>query len=150
MTDSYKKTLGTALNILAYAPCTLKTLCDKLKRKGYSAEDIKDCAEYLYKKGYINEKELLFRTVQTRAKKGYGKRRILAYLREKGFMPHVIEENFDAACGDIDFVMYCRERIRQTRSADPDKLLASLGRYGYEYTEIKKAIQEELSENEEV
>ncbi len=150
MTEDYKKTLNTALNILAYAPCTAKTLCDKLYRKGYAREDIKACVEYLYKKGYINEKELLIRTVQLRARRGYGKRRILAYLREKGFLGQVIDENFDAACEDIDFVRYCRERIRQMRTGDPDKILASLNRYGYEYTIIKQAIQEELSENEEV
>lgn len=149
MTDSEKKTLKTALNIVAYSPCTVRTLCDKLQRRGYDKNSIKSAVEYVYKNGYINEKELLFRTVALRAKQGYGKRRILMYLKQKSFLPEIIDDNFDDACAEVDFVAYCRARIRQMRTTSPDKILASLGRYGYEYSVIKQALREELDEETE-
>ncbi len=146
MTDPQKKAIKSALNIVAYAPCTVKGLCDKLLRKGYTKSEVKCAAEYLISKGYINETELLYRTVRLRAEQGYGRRRIYAYVRQKGFAPQIIDGHFDGACRKIDFVAYCRKRIRSAKTDDPDRLLASLGRYGYEYPVIKKALQEEINE----
>lgn len=146
MTDPEKKAIKSALNIVAYAPCTVKGLCDKLLRKGYTKSEVKCAAEYLISKGYINERELLLRTVRLRAEQGYGKRRIYAYVKQKGFAPQIIDGHFEKACREIDFVAYCRKRIKKSRCDDPDKLLASLDRYGYEYPVIKKALQEEIDE----
>ena len=146
MTENQKKAIKCALNIVAYAPCTAKGLCDKLSKKGYTKEEVRCAAQYLISKGYINETELLYRTVRLRAEQGYGRRRIYVYVKQKGFAPRIIEEHFDDACREIDFIRYCKKRIKSSKTDDPDKLLASLGRYGYEYSVIKKALQEEINE----
>ena len=45
--EEYKKTVKSALNMLAYAENTKKALADKLKTKGYSPESVEFAVEYV-------------------------------------------------------------------------------------------------------
>ncbi len=142
MTPSAEKALKRALNILAYAPNTRAALRRKLREKGFSASDIEVVMIYLTEKGYIDEVDYLYRFVESycNARK-YGPRRIRAAAREKGFDGEVMDMHFDAACERVDFTAACRARVRAWRGDDPQKLIAALLRYGFDYSTIKESLQ---------
>ena len=126
--------------MLAYSPNTRSSLVRKLKEKGAADEDIAAVIEYLEKKGYLDERAFLFRFVEN-AGKTYGKRRIYTAARAKGFSQNILDECFDEACEQVDFVAACKKQIAKKNKGDPQKLVAALMRAGYDYDTIKQAAQ---------
>ena len=166
MTDKYGKTVERALNILAYSPNTEKQLVRKLREKGAAEEDISAAVAYLKKKGYLDEEEYLRRFVALQGKT-YGRRRVYAAARAKGFSDEILNRCFDEACADVDFSAACLKQIRAKcrggklfaaydgdDGADgrrrPDrealrKLTASLMRAGFDTDTIREALREYLA-----
>ncbi len=166
MTDKYGKTVERALNILAYSPNTEKQLVRKLREKGAAEEDISAAVAYLKKKGYLDEEEYLRRFVALQGKT-YGRRRVYAAARAKGFSDEILNRFFDEACADVDFSAACLKQIRakcrggKLFAADdgddgadgrrrPDrealrKLTASLMRAGFDTDTIREALREYLA-----
>ena len=166
MTDKYGKTVERALNILAYSPNTEKQLVRKLREKGAAEEDISAAVAYLKKKGYLDEEEYLRRFVVLQGKT-YGRRRVYAAARAKGFSDEILNRCFDEACADVDFSAACLKQIRakcrggKLFAADngddgadgrrrPDrealrKLTASLMRAGFDTDTIREALREYLA-----
>lgn len=142
MTPSAEKALKRALNILAYAPNTEAQIRRKLREKGFSSADIEAVTEYLLEKGYIDEADYLYRFVESYCNgKKYGPRRIRMAAKEKGFKGEIMDIHFDAACERVDFVAACRTRIRAYRGDDPEKLIAALLRYGFDYSTIRESLR---------
>ncbi|MCI8331277.1 MAG: hypothetical protein HFE78_00400 [Clostridiales bacterium] len=149
MTEEGKKAIRRALNIISYTPNTERQLIEKLTEKGHGPGAVKEAIDYLKAKGYVNEREHMFRLVDRLGNiKGYGKRRIFMALKQKGFNDALIDECFDEACEQVDFVEACARRLRDDRRTDEKKILASLQRYGYDYETIKAAKQR-IVENEQ-
>lgn len=144
MTPSEEKVLKRALNMLAYAPNTAAALKRKLREKGASSRDAESVVEYLKGKGYIDEVDYLYRFVENYCNsRKYGPRRIRMAAKEKGFDGEIMDVHFDAACEQVDFVSACRARVRAWRGDDPQKLIAALLRYGFDYATIKESLREE-------
>ena len=144
MTPSAEKALKRALNILAYAPNTKAQLRRKLREKGCSSADIATVMSYLDEKGYIDEADHLYRFVESYCNgRKYGPRRIRMAAKEKGFDGEIMDIHFDAACEKLDFVAACRARIRAYKGDDPEKLIAALLRYGFDYSTIRESLKEE-------
>ena len=55
--EEYKKTVKSALNMLAYSECTANQLEKKLYAKGYSDESIEFAVSYVIQRGYLDETE---------------------------------------------------------------------------------------------
>lgn len=148
MTPNEEKALKRALNMLAYAPNTAAGLKRKLRDKGVSSSDAERVVAYLVGKGYVDEADYLYRFVENYCDgRKYGKRRIRMAAREKGFDPEIMDIHFDAACEKVDFVAACRARVRAWRGDDPDKLIAALLRYGFDYATIRESLKEDNEEN---
>lgn len=150
MTENAQKVLKRALNMIAYSPNTEAGLRRKLREKGAAAPDIEAAISYLKSKGYLDEAEYLYRFVANLGNsRSYGKRRIFAAAKEKGFCSEVLEEHFDAACEAVDFVKGCRRQIRKKNTGDGEKLIAALLRCGFDYGVIKEALRAEQEEWDE-
>lgn len=144
MTPSEEKVLKRALNMLAYAPNTEAGLRRKLREKGASSVDAERVVAYLKEKGYIDEVDYLYRFVENYGSgRKYGPRRIRMAAKEKGFDSEVMDIHFEPACEKVDFVSACRARVRAWRGDDPDKLIAALLRYGFDYSTIKESLKGE-------
>lgn len=144
MTENAQKVLKRALNMIAYSPNTEASLRKKLREKGAAAPDIEAAIGYLKNKGYLDEEEYLYRFVANMGStRCYGKRRIFAAAKEKGFCAEVLDEHFDTACEAVDFVAGCRRQIRKKNTGDGQKLVAALLRYGFDYGVIKAALRAE-------
>lgn len=144
MTPSAEKVLKRALNMLAYAPNTEAGLRRKLREKGASSQDAEEVIAYLKHRGYIDEADYLYRFVENYGNsRKYGPRRIRMAAREKGFDSEVMDMHFDEACERVDFTAACRARVRAWKGDDPDKLIAALLRYGFDYGTIKESLKDE-------
>ena len=144
MTEAEQKVLKRAMNMLAYQPNTEAGLRRKLREKGAAARDIDAAVAYLKTAGYLDETDYLYRFVDTMGNsRCYGRRRIYAACREKGFCAEVMEEHFDTACEAVDFVDACRRRIAHHDRGDREKLIAALARLGFDFDTIRAAMREE-------
>ena len=132
--------------ILGYGACSRKNMILKLRSKGFSRESAEDASDYLLSLGYIKEEEDAIREAERCLKKLWGKRRISAFLYEKGYSEEAINSALDSL-ENVDFSELCAELISKKFgrvSNDPEsirKLFASLTRYGYSSSEIKSAIK---------
>ncbi|MCI8589124.1 MAG: hypothetical protein HFE77_00170 [Clostridiales bacterium] len=149
MTEEGRKAIRRALSLLAYSPNTEQQLIEKLTDRGHGPGAIGEAMKYLKAKGYVDDKDYMFRLVDTLGnKKGYGKRRIFIALKQKAFDDRLIDECLDEACEQVDFVAACARRLANDKRTDEKKILASLQRYGYDFDTIKAAKQR-IMENEQ-
>ena len=73
-----------ALSLLARQPYTSKRLADKLFEKEYPQQEIEEIIEWCIEAGYLNDAEWAARKAEQKAKKGWEKWKITAYLRHYG------------------------------------------------------------------
>ncbi len=136
----------TGLNILSFGSNTERTLVLKLRRRGIDSEIASEAAGMLRDRGYINEDEDMRREVERCIRKGWGSRRIIAFLHQKGYDDESIaaaDDEFE----NVDFGKLCLKVLRkkcEVLPRDPGerrKLVASLSRYGYSMNEIRFAME---------
>ncbi len=136
-----------ALNILGYGSCSERMLVRKLTMKGIEREVAENTVAELCRRGLMDSSESAIREVERCLAKQWGRRRIVATLYSKGYSDEMVRramEYLDES--DVDEVALCAERIRRTvreLPADPyerRKLIASLERCGFSFSQIKEAI----------
>lgn len=139
--EEYKKTVKSALNMLAYAENTKKGLVQKLKQKGYSPESIKFTIEYLEEKRLLNEERYLFRLVENLAKvKGYGEKRIKMELIHKGFSESSLRNGLEDALLQVDFDEVCYNFAKKVYNGDREKTFGKLIRHGHSYERAARVL----------
>ncbi len=142
----YCEAVRRGLELLSYGANSRSALTVKLRRRGYDRELCERVAAELYDRGYINEHADAEGIVRSCLSRGYGKKRIVIKLRERGYENNVICEAF-GAFENVDYTANCAELIRKkfkalpTERAELDKLIGALVRYGYSYGEIKGALE---------
>ena len=137
----HDRALRSALNILAYAECTEKTLRKKLIDKGNDEESVEFAVDYMLKHRYLDEKRYIFRLVEYLGNvKLYGRRRIAVEIKQKGFDQETISLYFDQAISSLDEKENCRKALQKIRKDDPKKSVEALMRRGFLYSDIKAAM----------
>ena len=148
-TDSEKKCIRTAMNILGYADHTCRRLLVKLRQKGFSAEDAETAVAYCLEKGYINEERQLEAAVHHMAvHQLYGRRRMIAELSKLGFSRSAITE---ADFSGIDFAENCLQVWLKRGGIIDDRSKRYLVTRGYSAADIslaEKRILERQNEEE--
>ncbi|MGI6166877.1 MAG: regulatory protein RecX [Eubacteriales bacterium] len=141
--EAVKKGLG----LLSYGPNSKRGLVRKLVARGIEAGTAARTAEYLCSRGYINERADAEATMEAGLRKGYGSRRILAMLREKGYSDEAIS-GAKELLGEVDFNRRCAEMIMKkchgrvpTEKPALERLVAAMQRYGYTYSEIREGLR---------
>ena len=136
------------LSLLGYGASSQKALCRKLVMKGFSKEIAQKAAKDISKNGFINESTDAAREAERCAAKLWGKKRIIAHLRSKGYSEENVREAvYSLEDSGIDFAEVCAERLKKAVDSLPSdpkemqKLIASLMRYGFSGSEIKEAIK---------
>lgn len=132
------------MSLLSYSDATVRGLADKLRARGFSRETAAAAAADIAARGCIDEARQLRRTVDLCARKGWGRARIAAAVREKRFAPETLEA-LGGMLDEIDFVAACAavtEKKWGSPPADPkarQKAAAALARLGYTAAEIHAA-----------
>ena len=100
----------------------------------------------MIEQGYIDEVSDADRVVKVCLAKGYGRRRIIMKLRERGYGEDVVDE-VSYTLDDCDFTERCADfilkkyRTLPSERRDMDKLIAAMSRYGYSLGEIRDALK---------
>ena len=107
----FEKAVIKGMNILGYGANSAKTLNTKLIQKGFSPASAKKATEYLLSRGYVDEKKDALGLCESMLNKRYGKKRILAALRAKGYGDDALASAEDYLA-DVDFSSNCAELIK--------------------------------------
>ena len=143
---AYKK----GLVFLGYGSHSRKTLHYKLRSRGFEDEISDEAIAMLCRDGYINEDSSCQREAEKCIAKLWGKKRITAHLYSKGFSEINVRDSL-VELGEVDYVENCKKLIlrnhrrkllvAQSDKAELTKLIASIQRMGYSFSEIKSALQ---------
>lgn len=136
-----------ALYILGYGSSSRKALHRKLVTKGFEPEFADLALERLEANGLLCESEFAIREGERCLSKLWGTERIRSHLKEKGFSDDAVNSVFFAFEDmDVDFDKNCALLIEKKYSRIPtdkkelQKLIASVMRYGYSLSQIKRAL----------
>jgi SOS response regulatory protein OraA/RecX len=149
----YEDALIKGIRILGYGANSKKQLALKLCRVGISRENAKRACDELSARGYLDEKNDALRIAEGMLAKKYGKRKILASLRAKGYSDDAISF-VDGELLGYDFLTPCTELVRKRMKnltadrAQIQKAIAKLVGLGYNVGEAKQAVMRALNEEQ--
>ena len=126
--------VNAAVNILSYGDNNCAALERKLRQKGFSREEAQAAVAKMLEKGYINEKDQVYRYVVTLAnKKMFGPRKIYLYLTSKGYLKRDIEEAISKAQSEkeINFSKIKTSLILKFRPENEEEEKKLLYKYGF-------------------
>lgn len=140
---AYKK----ALYLLGFSSSSRLALYRKLVSKGYEAEFSSLALERLEANGLLCESDAAIREGEKCLVKLWGPDRIRGHLKEKGYSDDSINSVFFAFEDmDVDFDENCALLVEKKYPRIPSdkkelqKLIASLMRYGYSLSQVKRAL----------
>lgn len=140
------KAIKKGSDLLSYSASSERRLAQRLKSKGFDKESAEFAASKLKTMGAINEKIDVERALNVYLKKLWGKKRIYKELCAKGYEREYIISALDEVDGEV-FEENCalllkkKYKILPSDPAEQKKIIAALIRYGYSFSEIKKAMQ---------
>lgn len=140
------RAIRKGVDLLSYSASSKVRLAHRLRSKGIDKESAENAAEYLEKMGIINEEADVERQIASCLKKLWGKRRIYRELCAKGYDRTLVEAEISKIDGEI-LVQNCVACFRKNHKILPEdpevrkKIVASLVRYGYTFSEIKEAFR---------
>ena len=147
---AYKK----GMSLLSYTTSSEKNLYYKLKSRGFDDASCQEAIKMLSEARYLNDNDSCLREAEKCIFKLWGKKRIASHLCAKGYTTADVSAAFEEL-SDVDYLENCKQLIlknykRQLNaiSNDPNakqRLVASLVRMGYTFSEIKAALTDILS-----
>ena len=142
------KAMMRAYDQLSRRPRSIWEMQDYLRRKDYDDQLITDIVNRLKEQDYLNDKKFAEAWISNRRLlKRTSKRRLFQELKQKRVDEHTINDVLEEDETDESEVL--RELIAkkrtQSRYQDQEKLIAYLARQGFNYGDIKAALEE--SEN---
>ncbi len=142
--SAYKK----GLFLLGYGASSERKLHYKLRTKGFDDDISTIAVKMLSEKGYIQEESDAMREAERCISKLWGKKRIINHLYTKGFCDDAVKK-VALMLEDTDFAENCKELILKSHKAqfeaastdqnEKNKLIASLVRMGYSFSQIREA-----------
>ena len=133
-------------DLLSYSASSKVRLAHRLRSKGIDKESAESAAKHLEKMGLIDEEADVERQVASCLKKLWGKKRIYRELCAKGYSGDIVGENISFV-DEETLVQNCATLIKKKYRVIPDepnevkKIIASLVRFGYTFSEIKEAFR---------
>lgn len=144
----------SALNTLGRADCTEKRLKEKLTERGYSDGDAEQAIGALENEGLLNDERSFARRASYYAEVyRFGRARIRLELEKKGYARDLIDQRLGEAIGEIDFRENCLLFAKKKRLSFPTdekekrKVVSSLVRGGYSFSEIRYALDKLKNES---
>lgn len=137
--------LNKGAELLSYGANSRRALELKLRRYGYDVELCSRVGEELCRRGLIREASDASSIVRVCLRSGYGRSRIIAKLRQKGYGDEAVREALDGVDESV-YTENCAALIKKKFGYIPSdadgrrKMAASLARYGYSFSQIKAAM----------
>ena len=147
--SAYKK----GLNLLGYSSSSKKNLYYKLRSRGFEDDITEEAIAMLVRDRYLDENYACTREAERCIQKLWGRKRIVSHLYSKGFSEHTVREALEEL-SEVDYTENCKKLLLRNHKkqlaiigedrAQMTKLVASLERMGYTFSEIKSAISDIL------
>lgn len=144
--DGICKAVKSGRRILGYGANSASALRMKLISKGIPAEYADEALRILQSEVGLDESGDAMRLCELQIEKNIGARRILSYLRGRGYSDDALAEVREYLAG-VDFVPVCRKSIVKKYGTVPTdfdqkkKCIDYLLRQGFSYNEIKCAFE---------
>lgn len=140
-----------AVRITAASDVSVQELQRRLVRKGQSAEDAQEAAQWLQELQLLDDRRTACQLVLGAVRKGYGRSRIQNILYEKG-IPHEYWEEALAQIPEMDEAID-RFLAQRFRAGAPDekavrRAVDALLRRGHSYADIQKGLRRVLADME--
>ena len=155
--ENTKKAYNMALNYLQYRMRSQKEIEDYLIEKGFDIDTIEEVLEKLQKYDFINDE--LFAEAMTRdllSVKLVGRRYIVHKLKQKGIDRRIIDSVVAEIDDQIEFKRayeLAKEQFKRCRETptikDEQRIGRLMGRRGFEWHTINRAIRENRQEDED-
>ena len=149
--DGVCRGVRSGRRILGYGANSRSALRMKLIGKGIAPEYADEAVELLISESGLSESSDAQRLCELQIAKNVGARRILSYLRGRGYGDDALGE-VKEYLAETDFVPICRRAIMKKYGAVPadldvrKKCIDYLLRQGFSYNEIKKAFDADHGE----
>lgn len=149
--DGICRGVKSGRRILGYGANSRSALRMKLIGKGIAPEYADEAVEILISESGLSESSDAQRLCELQIAKNVGARRILSYLRGRGYGDDALDE-VKEYLSEIDFVPICRRAINKKYGGIPTdldirkKCIDYLLRQGFSYNEIKKAFDANYGE----
>lgn len=132
------------MRTLEVSSLSRRALARRLIEKGVSLQDAEAAVARLERFGFIDERKNALRVAQLALKKGWGRMRILADLRQKGYDASACRR-VELCLDRVDFERYAVKVLEKRFGGLPEeekerqRAYRLLVNYGYSSTEIKRA-----------
>ncbi len=144
--DGICRAVRSGRRILGYGANSRSALRMKLIGKGISPECADEAVEILSAEAGLDESGDALRLCELQIAKNIGARRILSYLRGRGYSDESLA-GVKEYLAEVDFIPVCRKAIEKKYGGVPTdfdikkKCIDYLLRQGFSYNEIKKAFE---------
>ena len=144
--DGICRAVRSGRRILGYGANSRSALRMKLIGKGVKPEYADEAVEILSSEVGLDESGDALRLCELQIAKNIGARRILSYLRGRGYSDESLE-GVKEYLAEVDFIPICRRAIEKKYGGVPTdfdikkKCIDYLLRQGFSYNEIKKAFE---------
>ena len=137
-----------AMGLVSIKSYTEHALREKLKIRAYGCDEIEDAVAYVKSFGYINDLRLAQNAAEKLASKPCGKRKIFAYLRQKGISGEIIDQ---IDLEDIDFKENARNYAEKlaAKGKSKEQIARALMSAGFSSTEISYVLKIDLALNDD-
>jgi len=142
VSSEFKNALSTSLKLLSRRDYSGRALRRKLQEK-FPSDTVEEVISYLTENGYLDEERAALNYALSKVEKGWGRRKILLKLLEKGFERSVAERVVESVEPDYERV---REMIRKRfgESPDPVRVRRFLTGRGFSFEEIEVILSDKI------
>lgn len=134
-----------SIELLSYREHSSFELSNKLKQREFSNDEIESTLSLLKSSNYVNDKRFTESFIISRLrKKPEGKSMILKRLMQKGIPYSLTDEVYDSIVDSemqTSIIQRAFEKQNKKYGEDKDKLINSMLRLGFSYSQIKATIQ---------
>ena len=131
-----KELLNYALRLLNRKDYTEKEIRDKLLKKSQSKDEIDEVIEYLKEKRFIDDVRYAQNYLYFRLKRGYGKRRVVHELLNKGIAEELIDSVLKTENEDAEEVFLKKLKLLEGKKNKRKKLFDFMYRRGFDSEKI--------------
>jgi regulatory protein len=153
---AFAKAKNDVIRFLSYRPRSEWEICNKLKKKNYSAITIKEIISWLKEKNLVNDREFSLMWIKDRmANKPLGKLKIKNELKKKGIKNSTIENIINIFFEkEVDELKLAYQLVESKKNAlklknielEPKKIINMLKNRGFSYNVINNIYDEITNE----
>jgi regulatory protein len=153
---AFVKAKNDVIRFLSYRPRSEWEICNKLKKKNYSAITIKEIISWLKEKNLVNDREFSLMWIKDRmANKPLGKLKIKNELKKKGIKNSTIENIINIFFEkEVDELKLAYQLVESKKNAlklknielEPKKIINMLKNRGFSYNVINNIYDEITNE----